>query len=153
MRAAEPNEAGARLPGTTVELLNAIPGGSRLMEWFDGSVPSFHDAEVLSLVLERTRARCTIKIHTFQMTSEIDVNGFFVLDKHTLVSFHLEGVTNLELNDFNHQNAIYGLALSRTADQSIRLELDQCYGLFGFVEASVLRIDLEPGKPSEGVHS
>ncbi len=87
------------------------------------------------------------------MTSEIEAKGFFVLDKHAQVSFNLEGVTNLELNDFNEQNVIWGLALSRTAGQAIRLELDQCHGLFGFVEARALMIELEPGKPSEGVYS
>ncbi len=151
IRAAEATEVDTPLPVTTAELLSEIPGGSQLLEWFDGRVPSFHDAEVLELVLDRKKACCTIKVHTFQITSEVDAKGFFVLHKHAQVSFHLEGVANLELNDFNEQNAIYGLALGRTADQAIRLELDQCHGLFGFVEARVLTIGLEPGKPNDGV--
>ncbi len=135
MRADEESEADMLLPATTAELLCEVPGGQQLMEWFGGRVPSFHDAEVLELALDRDKARCNIKIHAFQMTSEVDAKGFFVLDRHVVVSFQLEGVANLELNDFNEQNAIYGLALSRTADQGFRLELDPCYGLFGFIEA------------------
>lgn len=138
-------------PVTTAELLIAVPGGGKLLEWFGGRVPSFHDAEVLELELHREKARCRIKIHTFRMTPEVDDKGFFILDKHVLVSFRLEGVINLEFNDFNEQNVIYGLALSRTADQGYRLELDPCHGLFGFVEAQSLTIELEPGKPSHSV--
>jgi hypothetical protein len=152
IRAEEAVESDTPFPVTTAELLTEIPGGAQLVEWFDGRVPSFHDAEVLGLTLDRRGARCTIGIHTFQMTSEVDAKGFFVFDKHAQVSFHLEGVTKLELNDFNEQNVIYGLALSRAADQAIRLELDQCHGLFSFVEARALKIELQPGKPSEGVY-
>ena len=150
-REEEQAEADAPFPVTTAELLGKISGGQQLLEWFDGRVPSFHDAEVLELSLDRKMARCSIRIHAFQMTSEVDAKGFFVSDKHVLVSFRLEGVRNLELNDFNEQNAIYGLALSRTADQGFRVELDPAYGLFGFVEARIVTIDLEPGKPREGV--
>jgi hypothetical protein len=152
IRAEEAAEADAPFPVTTAETLNEIPGGTQLLKWFEGRVPSFHDAEVLGLALDRRGARCTVRLHTFQMTSEVDAEGFFVLDKHAQVSFHLEGVAKLELNDFNEQNVIYGLALSRTADHAIRLELDQCHGLFGFVEARALTIELDPGKTSEGVY-
>lgn len=152
MRADDASEADTPLPATTAELLGEVPGGQQLLEWFDGRVPSFHDAEVLELALNREEARCSVKIHAFRMTSDVDAKGFFVLDKHVVASFRLEGVANLELNDFNEQNAIYGLALSRTADQGFRLELDPCYGLFGFIEARALTIELEPGKPSRGVY-
>jgi hypothetical protein len=60
------------LPVTTPELLGELSGGSELIQWFDGHVPSFHDAEVLSLSLDRDSARCEIRIHTFAMTSEVD---------------------------------------------------------------------------------
>lgn len=152
IRAEEAAEADAPFPVTTAELLDEIPGGRQLMEWFGGRVPSFHDAEVLGLALDRRGARCTITVHTFQVTSEVDAKGFFLLDKHVKVSFHLEGVENLELNDFNEQNAIYELALSRTAEKGVRLELDRCHGLFGFVESRALKIELEPGKPTEGAY-
>jgi hypothetical protein len=135
MREDEQAEITAPLPVTAAELLGEVPGGQVLLEWFDGRAPSFHDAEVLELSLDRRKARCSIKIHAFQMTSEVDGKGFFILDKHALVSFRLEGVVNLELNDFNEQNIIHGLVLSRTADQNFRVELDPAYGLFGFVEA------------------
>jgi hypothetical protein len=139
------------LPVTTAGLLGEIRGGQQLLEWF-GHVPSFHDAEVLELTLDRKKAQCRIKIHAFQMTPEIDAKGLYVLKKHILVSFRMEGVMNLELTDFNHQNVINGLALSRTADQDFRLDLDPCYGLFGFIEARALAIDLEPGKPRDGAY-
>ena len=135
------------LPITTAELLVDVPGGSQLLQWFGGRVPSFHDAEVLALALDREKTCCSIRVHTFEMTPEVDAKGFFVLRNHVVVSFRLHGVVNLELNDFNEQNAIFGLSLSRTADRGYRLELEPCHGLFGFIEAQTLTIELEPGKP------
>jgi hypothetical protein len=141
------------LPATTPELLSDVPGGSELLDWFDGHVPSFHDAEVLTLALDRDASRCDMRIHAFEMTSEVDAEGYFVLGKHVIVSFRFEGVTNLELNDFNHQNVITELSLSRTAENDLRLELLQCYGLFGFIEARKVMIALEPGRPAKGVYA
>ncbi len=140
------------LPITTAELLVDVPGGSQLLQWFGGRVPSFHDAEVLALALDREKTCCSIRVHTFEMTPEVDAKGFFVLRNHVVVSFQLHGVVNLELNDFNEQNAIFGLSLSRTADRGYRLELEPCHGLFGFIEAQTLTIELEPGKPPSGVY-
>ena len=70
------------------------------------------------------------------MTSEVGSNGYFVLG--IMSSCQPREVINLELNDFNHQNVISDLSLSRTADEGLRIELLQCYGLFGFIEARTM---------------
>ena len=140
------------LPPTAVDLLLEVPGGPLLLQWFGGRVPSFHDAEVVTLTLDREGSGCSIRIHTFEMTPDIDAKGFFVLKNHLVVCFRLSEVVNLELGEFNHQNVIDGLSLSRTADRSFRLEMEPCYGLFGFVEARTMSIELEPGKPEGGVY-
>jgi hypothetical protein len=46
----------------------------------------------------------TVEIHTFEMTSEVDARGFYVLAKHAIVTFTLEG---FPLN----QEGIVGLPL------------------------------------------
>ena len=122
------------------------------MQWFGGRVPSFHDAEVVTLALDRERSGCGIRIYTFEMTPDVDTKGFFVLKNHLVVCFRLLEVVNLEVGEFNHQNVIAGLSLSRTTDRSFRLEMEPCYGLFGFVEARTMLIELEPGKPEGGVY-
>ena len=140
------------LPVTSAELLRELPGGSKLVEWFGGRVPSFHDAEIVSLFLDRNDARCNLNIHAFAMTPEVDERGFYKTKDHVVVSFQFVGVTNLELQDFNEQNVIYGLSVSRTTGGDLRLEMKACYGLFGFVEARQLEIQLEPGKPKATIY-
>jgi hypothetical protein len=129
---------------TNAELLREVPGGPELLAWFGERVPSFHDAEVLTLALDREGPCCTIRIYTFEMTPEVDANGYFVLKKHVVVCFRLMGVGKLELYDSNHQNVIYGLSIIRTAQGGYRLELEPCYGLFGSIEAQSMTIALEP---------
>jgi hypothetical protein len=123
------------------------------LDWFDGRAPSFHDAEVLEMHLERSGPRCVLKLHAFRMTSEIDARGYYVLDKHVIVTFTLEGVSGLELYDFNHQNALYGLTMTHLDEGGLRFELEPAYGLSGHIDATEVRIAFEPGKPSSGVYA
>lgn len=134
-------------PITKAEILNEVPGGADLLRWFEGRVPSFHDAEIISVTLDREGISGNIRIRTFEMTSDVDAQGYFVLKKHVVVGFQLSGITGLELTDFNHQNVIYGLALTRTESGDFKLELEPCYGLFGFIEAQTVTIDIQPVVP------
>jgi len=57
--------------------------------------PSFHDAEVVRLILDRTGSEAPSLeawIHVFQATSEVDSTGHYVLKNHTLVTFTLKRV-------------------------------------------------------------
>ncbi len=153
MRALDEAAVEAAWPVTTPEVLEAVPGGPELLQLLGDRAPSFHDAEVLTVSLDREKARCGLRIHTFEMTSEVDAGGYFVLKNHVVVALRFEGVAHLELQDFNEQNVIYGLAITRTADGGFRVELDRCHGLFGFIEARILTIELEPGKPKTGIYS
>ena len=102
-----------------------MQGGPDLLAWFDGRVPSFHDAEVLVLELDRGGATCRLRVHAFEITNEVDPAGYCVLARHALVSFVLSGVTDLELAGFNHQNVLSGLSISREVD-GYRVELEPC---------------------------
>src|SRR5262245_49024564 len=88
-----------------------IPGAHELGSWF-GSWPSFHDAEILELRLNRS-TESIIRIHTWAMTDELDAKGFYVSDRHVVVTFILNGITSLSLTGFNNQNVIAGLDLYR----------------------------------------
>jgi hypothetical protein len=129
------------------ELIGLVPGAAALVDWFEGRWPSFHDAEVLGLSLDREDARCSLRVHAFRMTSQVDAKGYFVCDRHVAVTFEFKDVTHLELEDFNHQNAIYGLELSRTEGGGFRVEIEPAYGLAGAIEALGLRIEIQPGVP------
>ena len=113
--------------------------------WF-GSWPSFHDAEILELHLHRT-GRSWIKIHVWNMTDQIDGKGHYVLDKHAVVTFTLEGVTGLQVDGFSSQNVIAGLEVERLV-RGFRITLHPCYGLAGTLEAAQVTVDVTPGKPA-----
>src|SRR6266567_3356891 len=120
----------------------AIPGAEELVRWF-GFWPSFHDAEVLEVRLDRL-SRFSIRIHTWRMTKEVDAQGYFVLDHHVVVTFWLEGLTGLSLEGFNAQNVIAGLDVEPTPTGHL-LRLASCYGLAGELEAAKISISIEPG--------
>ena len=50
--------------------LGTIEGAKNLRDWF-GYWPSFHDAEVILLHLNRSDAS-TLAVHTWEMTKEVD---------------------------------------------------------------------------------
>ncbi len=125
-----------------------IPGGPELLQWFAGRMPSFHDAEVLSLALDRDTASAVLKVHAFEMTSEVDARGYFICKRHVVVFFKLLWISSMELDGFNHQNALDGLKVSRTNDGEVRLGLKPAYGLGGFIQAREVEIAIEPGIPA-----
>jgi hypothetical protein len=118
-------------------------GSGKLTDLF-GYWPTFHDAEVHELLLDRGNVDpdgssyvfpiLTVKIHVFEMTNEVDSAGYFVLTKHTLVTLRFHDVEDCRLNGFNQQNAINGLTVAEADAGSRRLPLlgvrmDAAYGL------------------------
>jgi hypothetical protein len=90
----------------------------------------------------------SVVIHTWEMTSELDEQGYYALTKHVAVEFVLKGVSGLSLNGFNHQNVLSELGLEKV-DTGFRLTLGACYGLAGAIEANEIFIRLVPGKPRD----
>jgi Immunity protein 50 len=113
-------------------MLTDIPGAEEIISWY-GKWPSFHDAEILELHLERT-GRSWIKIYN-------------VGNKYGVVTFNMEQVTDLELTDFSQQNVIGCLEVEETP-KGIRLTMIPCYGLAGYLEAKQISVELSPGKMS-----
>jgi hypothetical protein len=103
-------------------IFTSIPGGPELVAWF-GQVPSFHDAEIVSLNLHR-RAPSALIIHAWRMTREVDVRCRYILDRHAVVTFVLEDILDLQLGSFSHQNVIGELRLRRTPEHQDRGAFD-----------------------------
>jgi hypothetical protein len=118
--------------------------GSRKLTDIFGYWPSFHDAEVHKLLLERGNVDAsgasheiptlTIRIHLFEMTDKVDSAGFFVLIKHTLATLRFHDVDESSFNGFNHQNAILGLTV--TAENAaprktpvLKVNIESAFGL------------------------
>jgi hypothetical protein len=55
-------------------------------------VPRFHDAELFEITFFGKGAG-RLCIHAWNMTDKVDAQGYFVLDKHAVVTLALEGVS------------------------------------------------------------
>jgi hypothetical protein len=129
-----------------LEVTDEVPGTPELINWF-GYWPSFHDAEVLDLKLDRT-GRSTVRVHTWEMTDQVNSQGFFITTKHVIVSFAFDGVTDLHLKGFSGQNVISGLIL-RQIGENYELTLEPCYGLEGTITGHHVQVKFEPGIPPD----
>jgi hypothetical protein len=117
-----------------------IIGHEKLTNIF-GYWPSFHDAEVISIILEkigkdeREGPVLYAKIHVFQMDPEKTNGGKkFVFHCHSIVTFRFTMVKNLLLNEFNHQNVIFGLKISEKYDEErkknlFEVEFEHSFGI------------------------
>src|SRR5579884_1220068 len=109
-----------------------IPGMAELETWFEGW-PTFHDAEILSICLNR-QGDSTIEIYVFESGPAVDATGHFVRRKEATVTFILRDITDLRLEGFSHQNVIFGLKIEGS-DGNKRLEWEETFGIGGFIEA------------------
>ena len=99
---------------------NEIVGSERLTSIF-GGWPSFHDAEVTEIHLDRGEVNqdtatfefpvLTIKLVLWNLTSRVNANGYLETEHHTLAILQFSDVENLAMSGFNHQNAIMGLQI------------------------------------------
>lgn len=141
--------------GTGVHVVPAItnvpevPGAAELASWF-GSWPFFHDAEVLSVMLDRS-AESVVRIHTFRITDALDATGHFVSDRHVIVNFFLGDLETNNISAFNHQNVISSLDLQRTSE-GFTLNLAPCYGIDASFSAKSIRIEFSPGIPEGSIY-
>lgn len=118
-----------------------------------GYWPSFHDAEIHTLIMDRTRIlvkpmfnpRIELLIHCWEMTKELDSKGFYKLNKHHLVRFEFDMVHELKLADFNQQNAVFGLLFEEVPKEEGRLFafkviIEPAFGLNGEFQACAGRV-------------
>ena len=136
-----------------------IKGGTELLDWF-GCTPAFHDAEIISLSLNRNGIS-TLALHGWQMTDRLDEKKYFILEKHAVISFSMMGIFDLELAGFSRQNVIEGLDIRygppspdgqqhytpHVCENAYELTLEPCYGLAGVIRCTDLSVSFKPGKP------
>ncbi|MBK7393532.1 MAG: hypothetical protein IPI64_09580 [Chloracidobacterium sp.] len=113
--------------------------GIELLTDIFGRFPSFHDAEVVSLKMDRgdheSLPSLELAIHVFEMTSEV-VDKRYVLKNHTLVTFVFQEIVDVEFEGFNHQNVLQDLSIQDIRHrqlESIKFEvtIPGIYGLDG----------------------
>jgi hypothetical protein len=97
-------------------ILHELPGGKALFDWF-GRKPRFHDAQLLEITFS-TGGQGLMRIHAFNMTNEVDAQGYFVLDKHVAVTLALEGVSQIGCSDFHMApGIIFDLEITKEGEQ------------------------------------
>ncbi len=128
-------------------VLHDIPGGEALFDWF-GRVPRFHDTNLLEITFSG-KGSGLLRIHAWNMTNKVDARGYFVLDKHVVITLALEAVSAINCTNFDIVPAvIFDLEITRL-DRGFRLEWSASYGVSGSISAKELRIILEPGELSQ----
>jgi Immunity protein 50 len=128
---------------TTEAVLDLIPGGRALIDWF-GRVPRFHDAELSEIALF-SKAPSTLRIRTWQMTDKVDERGYYVLDEHVVVTVTLETVTDVSLCDFHLPGIISDLDITQ-ADDGFELRWSGSYGVAGTIRCKRASFHLQPEK-------
>ena len=95
-----------------------IPGAEAVAEFF-GMWPAFHDAEILSVPVNRG-ATSVIRLHAWTISPQTDERGFRVKDYEGVVRFELRGIKQLVLKgeDADRQNVIESLLVEQTAEGS-----------------------------------
>ena len=123
------------------DLEKEIIGSERLTSIF-GGWPSFHDAEVTEIHLDRGEVNqdtatfefpvLTIKLVLWNLTSRVNANGYLETEHHTLAILQFSDVENLAMSGFNHQNAIMGLQIERQSNEGrteFKVIFDPAFGM------------------------
>jgi hypothetical protein len=102
-------------------------GNSEALTEIFGRWPSFHDAEVIALRLDREAGEggtpaLELGVHLWEMTNDVDPDGFYVRRHHTITTLRFADIDDLDLGGFNGQNVIADLTIkevTRTGSPSI----------------------------------
>jgi hypothetical protein len=150
-----------------LDLVSSIIDAHLLTDIF-GRWPSLHDAEVVSLHLDRKGEwgpSLTVAIHLSRTLDEKDDRGYFRQTDHTLVRLRFEGVVLESLSGINHQNVLQSLEIVDYADHPFEAPLDEfpqrlevlkfrvflhhCYGLSGSLGCRSIQVVSAEPMPDE----
>jgi len=118
--------------------IEQINGAEKLTAVF-GCWPTFHDAEVVWIRLDRggtdlgPSPTLEALVHAFEMTDQVDAAGFYLLRNHVLAHLRFSSVGALKLDDFNQQNVLWGLTISNLdssgAEAVFQVEFEPSWGV------------------------
>jgi len=63
-------------------------------------VPRFHDAELLEIGFS-SKGAGLLRIHAWNMTDKVNAQGYYLLDRHAVVTLDLDDVSAINCTDFN----------------------------------------------------
>ena len=146
--------------------LGTVEGAERLVEIF-GAWPSFHDAEILELRLDRMGRgefegpTLDIRFHLYEGRQDASLPSGVRWFNHTQATLRFENVKDIELTGFNHQNAILDLGFadegvhpSAPGLRAIRVSIQQAFGLGGSLLCGSVEVAaVEAGCPPRSVYA
>ena len=94
--------------------MSGFENAERLTSVF-GRWPSFHDAEILRVVLDRAGEggpSLAVDVHVFEMTSTVDARGYYVSKNHHVARLEFCKISLDDLAEFMNQNVIFELVVS-----------------------------------------
>lgn len=117
-----------------------------------GYWPSFHDAEVISFMAERalpiksgfTLARLDVHVRHYETIGEGTAQYEQVLRRSVLVRFAFNGACEFELSDFNHQNVINAISITRTEGNEaapLLVDIESIWGFGGTLRCSSASVE------------
>jgi hypothetical protein len=112
---------------------------SELLTTAFGRFPTFHDSEVVQIVLDRWNREASVgpnllaKIHVMKLVSKDDGNGNWLWSHH-LVELRFSGIDHINLQGFNGQNVLFNLHIEEIPapeSSATRYEVlfESCYGV------------------------
>jgi hypothetical protein len=126
-------------------MVPAIPGADAVIAWF-GHWPSFHDAEVLSIHINRD-GLSLIRIHTWNVSTRVDRTGQFMREREAILVFEFAGIKSLRLQgeDADRQNLVHDEGIERT-EQGYRFGFAPAGRLAGELTVEQIAVHVEPGR-------
>lgn len=118
-----------------------------------GNWPSFHDAEIVWIRLDRGAGSPSLKaaFHLFRMTPDVDERGYYVLKDHSLAVIRFDNIVLRELKWFNHQNSIDGLEVGPGSERRLAIEFPSNWGCDANFECDRIEVlSVEPFTPERG---
>jgi hypothetical protein len=113
--------------GVGVRETDRIVDAELLIERY-GDWPTFHDAEVIRLELRRDSVCLELDLLTQDRKPDLIVRLIF------------DGVWDVELGGFNHQNALLGLFVQPENGDSLSIRLDSAHGIGGSFRCLTVRV-------------
>lgn len=107
-----------------------------------GSWPTFHDAEVIRLALDRDGIEgptLEARILVFGRLGDVGSDDVSPSREPHVATLRFHGISRLDMGDFNQQNVLFELTLARSgtaADGRIPVEMSPSFGLSASFECS-----------------
>jgi hypothetical protein len=138
-----------------VDPTGIVKGHENLTAIF-GRWPSFHDAEVTSIRLERGNppkegAGAYVSVHLFEAYRE---GGTVKWRNHVIVTLRFADVADVSLGGFNHQNAIWDLTFECAEPKAYRVRFQPSFGVGISFLCSSIRVEaVDRGCPDGSVYA